>query len=173
MNRRFFLRNIVWGALALAACGKSRLFSPKELSSTTTEYGPIGFGPTENHPVIERDGIEIYIPPTISLTESRDRKIYMTCQFPKTLVDRLPMHPLQGALLCAIECNTQTPYCRNISKGRIIQSAAPVKKKNSFQFFFTADIIPLLELPRAGTMYFVHASCMQYVSPVRAVQVTN
>ncbi len=107
----------------------------------------------------------------MSLGEPAGGVIHVTLQLPRELVESLGMHPLKGAMLCAVEARSQTPYCCNISKAKRVDTVEPVKKGRSCRFSLDVDLMKALQLPQWGGVYFLHASCMQYRSRVVAVRV--
>lgn len=170
MTRRFFIKQCIWSAFVLVTgCGKRHV----SLWPVDRDDSICSFSHREEHLSTAQDGIEILAPEIISFSESTNRNIYVRCQFPAKLVDSLGIHPLKGAVLCAVEAKTQTPYCRNISKMTKVPETEAVRREKSGRFLFQTDLIRVLELPRKDTTYYVHVSCMQYHSPVIGLRVTK
>ena len=151
-TRRFFIKQLIFSTGLLLTCF-SRLFSKAWARAPLARKA-------KSRPLVD-----------IFLRLIDDTKIKISYRFEKQVVDKQRSHPLQGAILCAVEARTQLPFCAPLVRKGGVQGLKQKKDKKFYYYEYTTDIVQTLQPPGRQGVFYVHAACRQFRSAVVAVSI--
>jgi hypothetical protein len=98
------------------------------------------------------------------------QNLHLTFLLSRSTKDTLRIHPREATAIVAVLAASQRPVLAFLEKTRANSLPSPIRLASGLYRYEThVDLVELLELSRPAA-YFVHASMLQYHSPVHLLQ---